>query len=280
MVFHFDTMKCISLILLVTVIFLFGYEISPGPGKLCYIKDNEQAEHIGKSNKLRTSSSFLRKEIPVLCYHNISVDGKAGDYRISAERFREHIKLLADSGYHTVLPDQLYAFITTGTPMPSRSVMLTFDDTHQEHYTIAAPVMQHYGFRGVFFIMTIATGKPGYLNQQQIKSLAEDGHVIGLHTWDHHHVNKLNESDWDKQVSQPKLQLEKYTGKPVTYFAYPSGIWDENSIGELKKRGVKAAFQLNGKTSNTHELYTIRRIIVPGTWSASRLLKEMKAAFK
>ena len=279
MVFHFHTMKCLYIILSVTVIFSLesshpAVRISASPA------ENTQSQHISSISKKMTAPSFFKKEIPVLCYHRISVDGKVGEYTISAERFREQIKLFADSGYHTVLPDQLYAFITAGIPMPARSVMLTFDDTHEEHFTIAAPEMQHYGFRGVFFIMTIAIGKPGYLNARQIKSLSENGHVIALHTWDHHLVNKLHPDDWEKQLTQPKLQLEKYTGKPVTYFAYPSGVWDEHAIVELKRGGIRTAFQLYGKRSETNELYTIRRIIVPGTWTASRLLKEMKAVFK
>lgn len=52
------------------------------------------------------------------------------------------------------------------------------------------------------------------------------------------------------------------------------------AILELKKRGIKAAFGLTGKKSPSQPLYTIKRIMVPGTWSEKYLLKEMTRAFK
>jgi hypothetical protein len=39
-------------------------------------------------------------------------DSKAAkDYIVEVAAFKEHIKMLADSGYHTILPDELYAYL-------------------------------------------------------------------------------------------------------------------------------------------------------------------------
>jgi len=67
---------------------------------------------------------MARKQVPILCYHQIRdwrpKDSKvAKDYIIPVAAFKAHIKMLADSGYHTVLPDQLYDYLTKGTPLPS-----------------------------------------------------------------------------------------------------------------------------------------------------------------
>jgi peptidoglycan/xylan/chitin deacetylase (PgdA/CDA1 family) len=229
----------------------------------------------------RTTVSFIPwKDIPVLCYHNIRDGARTGEYTISTERFKEHMKLLADSGYHAILPNQLYNYLTRGVALPAHPVMISFDDSRAEHFSIAAPLLEQYGFKGVFFIMTIPLGKPGYLTPAQLKSLAERGHVIGLHTWDHQLVSKWKAADWETQVSNPKAQLEKITGKPVNYFAYPSGVWNESVIPALKQRGIKAAFQLYGRHSSSDKLFTIRRIIVPGSLSASGMLKQVKSVFR
>jgi peptidoglycan/xylan/chitin deacetylase (PgdA/CDA1 family) len=63
----------------------------------------------------------------------------AKDYIVQIAAFKEHIKMLADSGYHTILPDQLYNYLTTGAPLPKKPIMLTFDDTDLDQFTIAAP---------------------------------------------------------------------------------------------------------------------------------------------
>ena len=69
------------------------------------------------------------------------------------------------------------------------------------------------------------------------------------------------------------------TGKPVEYFAYPFGLWDKAAIQELQYRGIKMAFQLSAKRDSTQPLYTVRRMIVPGTWTTKGLFKAIKRTF-
>jgi peptidoglycan/xylan/chitin deacetylase (PgdA/CDA1 family) len=224
-----------------------------------------------------------RPEVPILCYHQIRdwrpTDSKvAKDYIIPPASFKEQLKMLADSGYHTILPDQLYAYLTKGTPLPHKPVMLTFDDTDLDQYTIAWPEMQKYGFKGVFFVMTVSLGRPHYMSKDQVKELSDKGNCIGSHTWDHHNVKKYQGQDWVIQVEKPTKQLEAITGKQIRYFAYPFGLWNHEAIPELKKRGMIAAFSLYDKRDQTDPLFTIRRIITPAM-SGAKLSATMHRAF-
>ncbi len=238
------------------------------------------------SRKMADAATILaRKEVPVLCYHQVRdwrpTDSKtARDYIVPLAAFRAQIKMLADSGYHTILPDQLYNYLTTGAALPSKPVMLTFDDTDLDQFTEAAPEMKKYGFKGVFFVMTVSLGRPHYMSKEQVKALSDDGHLIGSHTWDHHNVKKYQGQDWVIQIEKPTKQIEAITGKPVHYFAYPFGLWNEQAIPELKQRGMKAAFQLYAARDTKDPLYTIRRIIVPGTWGPAALDSRMRSSFK
>src|SRR5579871_3329908 len=108
----------------------------------------------------KASEILNRKQIPILCYHQIRdwkpTDSKGSkDYIMPPADLKAELKMLADSGYHTILPDQLYAYLTKGEALPSKPVMLTFDDTDEDQYTVAWPEMKKYGFKGVFFIMTV-----------------------------------------------------------------------------------------------------------------------------
>lgn len=225
-----------------------------------------------------------RPEVPILCYHQIRdwkpTDSKSAQtYIVPPASFAEQMKMLADSGYHTILPDQLYAYLNEGTPLPSKPVMLTFDDTDLDQYTVAKPIMDKYNFKGVFFVMTVSIGRPRYMNKEQIKDLADNGHTIGSHTWDHHNVKKYQGADWVTQIEKPTKQLEAITGKSIKYFAYPFGLWNPQAIPELKKRGMIAAFQLYAPRDGQDPLYTIRRIIVPAMKPAA-LYKSMRTGFK
>jgi len=225
-----------------------------------------------------------RPQIPILCYHQIrnwspSDSKKAKDYIVPVDNFRQQMKALADDGYHTILPDQLYNYLLTGSALPSKPIMITFDDTRMEQYTIGSEEMNKYGFKGVFFIMTVALDKPGYMTREDVKQLANEGDVIGSHTWDHSNVKKYNFEDWVKQVDKPSQELGKITGKPIKYFAYPFGLWDKKAVNELKQRGFTAAFQLSEKRDQEDPLFTIRRMIVPGEWSIATLRRMMSQDF-
>lgn len=229
-------------------------------------------------------SILAKKEVPVLCYHQIrpfkETDSKsARAYIVPDASFRDQLKMLHDSGYNTILPDQLYAYLTTGAALPSKPVMLTFDDSRVEHYTIAAAEMKRYGFKGVFFIMTVSLDRPNYMTKAQVKELSEAGHTIGSHTWDHHNVKKYVDQDWVTQIEKPSKTLETITGKPVKYFAYPFGLWNREAIPHLKQRNMLAAFQLSEKRDPDDPLHTIRRIIVPGSWSNTTLRTWMRNSF-
>lgn len=225
--------------------------------------------------------SLVRPRIPVLCYHAIYTgkDKKASALAISRDQLNAQLKFLYDSGYHTVSPDQLYSYLTKDGPLPLKPILITFDDTRTEHLAIAAPLMEQYGFRGVFFIMTVPIGKPGYMTADAIRALSDSGHVIGAHTWDHPYLTRSGSWNYTIQVVQPKQLLEKITGKPVLYFAYPFGEWNENAISMLREGGFKAAFQLAGRLSGKYPEYTIQRMMVDGRWSGARLEEELNRIF-
>ncbi|CAN5920378.1 hypothetical protein BH24BAC1_BH24BAC1_24710 [soil metagenome] len=228
---------------------------------------------------------LARKQVPILCYHRIrdwkASDGKAGkDYIVQVRDFQEQMKMLADSGYQTILPDQLQAYLNHGGPLPPKPLMLTFDDNVLDQYTVALPELQKYGFKGVFFIMTVTMGKPGYMSKAQIKELADAGHVIGSHTYDHQNVKKYQGQDWVTQIEKPSKQLEEILGQPIKYFAYPFGLWNKEAIPELQKRGFTHAYILATARDEQDPLFTIRRIIASGHWSSRTLYRSMVNSFK
>jgi peptidoglycan/xylan/chitin deacetylase (PgdA/CDA1 family) len=231
----------------------------------------------GLRGQLLTSES----EIPVLCYHNIKKQAaKITSYTISADNFESHIRELLQSGYKTVMPDDILLHLSGKKILSPKSVMISFDDTRTEHFHIAAPILEKHGFRGVFFIMTVSIGKPGYMTGEEIQKLFKAGHAVELHTYDHQDMRKLQGRDWDIQVDKASRTIENITGKKPLYLAYPFGAWNENVAGQVRMRGIKGAFQLTGKRHPNYKEYSIRRLLVPGQWNAARMMKEMRQIFK
>lgn len=293
-------MKSISLYALLMVAGLCQFCNSKGANQPANPKDSTASV----ASAMATLEQAGRPQVPILCYHNLKdVQGKSSpDYTMTIALFKQQIKMLADSGFHTILPDQLYDYLTKGAKLPSRPIMITFDDSHAEHYSVAMPELEKYGFKGVFFIMTIPLGKPHYMTADQVKAIADRGHVIGIHTWDHQNVKKLAAGNpvvlkivntkkfttpdaqlaeaWNLELTKPKAKLEQITGKQIVYFAYPFGSWNYPAVDELKKGGVKAAFQLGDKIGDQAPLYTIRRILAEGNWSTATLARMIRISFK
>ncbi|SDJ97145.1 Polysaccharide deacetylase [Pedobacter sp. ok626] len=246
------------------------------------------AVDVSKIKVADAKTILARKQVPILCYHQVRnwkpTDGKVGkDYIVEIQNFKDQVKMLADSGYHSILPDQLYAYLNTGAPLPSKPIMFTFDDTDMDQFTVAAPTLKKYGYKAVYFIMTVSIGKKGkfvdYMTKEQIKQLSDEGNVIGSHTYDHKNFKKYQGKDWEEQLDKPTKKLEEITGKKMTEFAYPFGLWNAEGIPELKKRGFRMAFSLADKRDQNDPLFTVRRIIASGYWSPKTLHNSIVKSF-
>lgn len=275
-------MKHIFYPFILFIVFFSACTSSPDTAKKNAEKNN--ADSVKKEPAADLATILAKKEVPILCYHHIryfraNESESMKSYSVTPVAFAEQMKALKDSGYQTILPGQLFEYLVHNGPLPAKPVMLTYDDTDEEQYSIGKSEMDKYGFKGVYFIMTISINRPRYMSKEQLKNLADSGHAVEAHTWDHHMVTKYVPADWDTQLTTQQKKLEAITVRPVKYFAYPFGLWNQAAIPELKSRGIDLAFILSTKRDSTEPLYTIRRMIVPGTWSTSGMIKAMKQTF-
>src|SRR5579871_2347408 len=160
-----------------------GYMLKPAAINTVEKKNIPLSIHASaNSDKTTLSNSAIlnRKQIPVLCYHQIrdwrATDSKRSkDYIVPVNAFKQQLKMLAESGYHTISPDELYDYLTKGAPLPSKPVMLTYDDTDLGQFTVAYPEMQKYNFKGLFFIVTVSLNRANYMSRDQVEQLSDAG---------------------------------------------------------------------------------------------------------
>jgi peptidoglycan/xylan/chitin deacetylase (PgdA/CDA1 family) len=58
--------------------------------------------------------------------------------------------------YHFVSIEDIVAAADQGTALPTRPLLLTFDDGYRDHYAHAFPILQEFGVRGAFYPPTVA----------------------------------------------------------------------------------------------------------------------------
>jgi peptidoglycan/xylan/chitin deacetylase (PgdA/CDA1 family) len=221
-----------------------------------------------------------RATVPVLCYHQLR-DWRSSDSSYNRTNlicppryFRAHLDALAEGGWTTISPDQYLAHLTTGSALPRKPVILSFDDGSAGQAQEGLRQLTKRSMTGVFFVMTVVLGKSGWMSTQDIKRLADAGMTIGSHTWDHHAVSDLAGRDWKIQLDQSRATLRRASGQPVEHFAYPYGIVSTKAFPHLRHAGYQTAFQLGAKKlDHQAPLYTLRRSIVVSTWSGATLLR-------
>lgn len=74
------------------------------------------------------------------------------------------------------------------------------------------------------------------MSSEQLKDASNNSLVtIGAHTHTHPSLDTLSIQDQSKEIEMSKMILENKIGKPVTDFAYPSGLYNKKTIEILKK---------------------------------------------
>ncbi len=153
--------------------------------------------------------------------------------------------------------------MTIDIPLPALKggkkaiVSLSFDDGYLDHYTQAVPILDSFGMKGTFYIITekMKTADSGYLDTDKVLGLYQRGHEIGSHSVNHPYVMTYGWNAW--QVKSSKTDLEKL-GIVVTSFAYPYGRSNffyrkkVQASGFTNARAVGGRF--NGATTDQYRL--------------------------
>lgn len=198
------------------------------------------------------------KGIPVLMYHKIGPD-KDNDAVISEELFKKQMKLLKEEGFHPISMQQLYDYVTKGTPVPVKPVVLTFDDGYADTYSIVFPVLKEYGFDATFFV------NPGDVGQRmtwaQLKEMKEAGYTIANHGYQHIHMKELTNAQQVENIQKGQEALKDKLGISNVWFCYPYGSFNTYSEEACKANNIKTALSMNpGWVHVGDNPYTLHRI--------------------
>ena len=169
-------------------------------------------------------------------------------------QFREQLEFAAQHFTITSLED--FTRLWERTPESDASskplLLFTFDDGRESNYAVAAPLLESFGVRGVFFVVPAFAeraareqalsfyrtrmnpdSKPGDekvedwkpMSPAQIADLASRGHAIGNHTLTHERLVGLSPETLEREIGDSARQLASWTKKPIDAFAWTFG-WD------------------------------------------------------
>ena len=212
--------------------------------------------------------------VPILMYHYISEPPPGADrlrrsLSVTPVNFDAQMNYLKQAGYQAITLYDLYDYLTQGKPLPGKPIILTFDDGYVDAFTLAVPILQKHGFVGTFFILTGPAdrdGAGGYLTWKQIEAMSAAGMDIELHSREHLDLRNRPNDFLVHQTAGGRESIEVHTGRPVRWFAYPSGRYDAAVVRVLRSAGFSGAVTtLPGRTHTATGLFDLQRVRINGS---------------
>uniref|UniRef100_A0A7C4TJ10 Polysaccharide deacetylase family protein n=1 Tax=candidate division WWE3 bacterium TaxID=2053526 RepID=A0A7C4TJ10_UNCKA len=199
------------------------------------------------------------KRVVVLCYHSISNDKSL--FSIDLQNFKKQIEILKKAGFEFITAKQLEGFLYENKDLPSKSVLITFDDGYSDMIDVKNFLVEE-GIKPILFVLSdtrnLDRGMLGnskkLLEENQILELAQAGWDIGSHGAKHRDLTTLAQNSLTEEVQDSKTRLEAITKTQIRYFSYPKGRYDKETLDLVKNSQYKLAFSMDdtlitGKTS-------------------------------
>ena len=112
----------------------------------------------------------------------------------------------------------------SGEGAETKKIALTFDDGPHPRYTEELlDGLAERNVKATFFLL----GQNIEGREEIIRRMAEEGHLIGNHTYYHVDITKLEEEEACREILDTSEKITAITGYPVEYIRPPFGNWDK-----------------------------------------------------
>jgi len=183
---------------------------------------------------LQLQYNFLippRKGLPVLMYHKIEL-GKPDGLTVTVDQFRQQLTYLKDKGYKTYSFTDLKRMMDHRDLLPSKAVVLTFDDAYRNFLTRALPLLTEFGYTATVMVPAAFIGKTNIWDQgndplltgEELHRIAMQENIeIGLHSFMHHNYRDLNPDEAAEDIRNCRETLAYHAIPHTAVLAYPYG---------------------------------------------------------
>lgn len=186
--------------------------------------------------------------------HNVNESGFLRErdlpYKMNASIFEMHVKAISD--------------YCESVDHSKSNVVFTFDDGGKSFHHVIAPILEKYGFKGLFFITTKYLGTETFLNEEEIRDLRKRGHIIGSHAHTHNHLYTLTD---EQVVDEWKCSTEilyRILGEPIRYASIPNGDTSKRVLANAYKYGIRYIYTSEPitKVSYFNDMQVIGRYVL------------------
>lgn len=275
----------------------------------CYVTADNVADRVATAFTPRetTNDDAYSTEVPILMYHYIG-DSATKDGVTSAENFDAQIATLKAAGYHSVTFDDLIAYVDKGVELPTKPIIITFDDGYENNYVYAYPILKKYGFCGIINVIGSSVGKDTYkdtniaitphFSYEEAQEMVASGVIdIGSHGYDVHQIEAYEDGNYRNYAMQKdgeseeayidffrkdyltvKKDIEGHLNQTVNVYAYPDGRYTDLTEILLMEMGIRVTLTATWDTNIVikglpQSLFAMNRYAISDDYNAETLLQ-------
>ncbi|MFT9057523.1 MAG: polysaccharide deacetylase family protein [Ethanoligenens sp.] len=226
--------------------------------------------------------------VPIIMYHEVKTKN-FHKLAISQTELASDLTYLRQEGYTTITMEDLIRYTHGQEDLPSKPIVLTFDDGYLNNYAYAYPILKQYGAKAVLSIIAKNTDdftrvpdknmEYAHMDWDEVREVQRAGvFEIQNHTYNLHAMGK-------KRFGCKKLpgeSLETYTkvltndlticqkvilaetGVAPTTFTYPYGNVSKESLPIIKAMGFQASlscdYGINTLPRDPNALFVLKRV--------------------
>jgi peptidoglycan/xylan/chitin deacetylase (PgdA/CDA1 family) len=201
----------------------------------------------------------------ILCYHSVRDDWRSS-LAVEATAFARHIGWLARAKSVIDLSDAVGRVMPSGR-LAGGAKAITFDDGLSDLYDKAFPILVREGVSATVFLVAETLTPTGRivdwiddapppelqtLSLEQVLEMHEAGIRFGSHSYAHHDLTQLSDSECERDLKSSRDLLEDLLGSRVPFLAYPGGHHNQRVRHAAARAGFTHAFgTLRGRDAVT-----------------------------
>jgi len=222
-----------------------------------------------------STKETMRTTIPIITYGHIQPENKngssIGSFSTPAILFEKELKWLKNNGYESLSTNDLEE-----KEVSEKSVIIMFDDGYEDLYTTALPMLLELDFSAGVAIITDKIGQSGYMNVEQLNSLAAQGFEIMSHSKSHPDLTEISPEQQSQEIFESKKYLEDNFDIVVNAFIYPRGEYNDKTVGMMRKAGYGVALTTDpGITDLKASPFRMKRVIIENSDTLEDFIKKV-----
>lgn len=203
-----------------------------------------------------------RGPVPILLYHGLGIPPPSDPVPrlyVSDADFSAEMRWLHRGGYQAVTLDEVMRAWYHGGRLPTKPIVITFDNGYVPQATFAPTVMAKYGWPGVLNEII-----QNHLANWRLRQLTAIGWEIDSHSVTHPDLTTLSGGELNDQLVASRRFLRRTLHIPVNSFCYPFGRYNTAVIAAVKAAGYSNALTENPGYATRADPYQLDRFEIEG----------------